>query len=66
MSDPKLKMQDDAVEGQHSEILDTVFAVHFHPNMNLFTDIITDIMITWKQTLLTVFAFVSLCDYFPN
>lgn len=58
MSDPKLKMQDDAVEGQHSEILDTVVSVQFPPNMNLFTDIITDIIIIWKQTLLTVLLYL--------
>lgn len=66
MSDPKLKTQEDAAEGQHSENLDTVFAVHFHPNIKLLTDIIADIMISWKQTLLIVFAFVFLCDYLPN
>lgn len=27
MSDPKLKMQDDAVEGQHSQNLDTVYVL---------------------------------------
>lgn len=60
MSDPKLKMQDDAVEGQQERTWTLLFAVHFHPSMNLFTDKITDIMSHWKQALVAVLAFCIL------